>query len=168
MISTPPSLCVVNSKIPFLHTSGRPWQMIEIDPLLCFRKMLDCQLKTELALLASAIWQMAAGIIQHSHAINCVKQLWHGPCLSCFRATCHLRIAGEPFLARRLSRGGSSWARVNHFECWAAPCVGWSWLLTGGCCRGVRVRLSCAVFFFSALTTALSWSMWAKNTPQKL
>ena len=29
--------------------------MIAVDPLLCFRVMLDCQLKTELALLALAI-----------------------------------------------------------------------------------------------------------------
>lgn len=158
MISTPQSLCVVKSIIPFSHTPERLWQMIAIDPLLCFRMMLDCQLKTKLALLASAIWQMAAGIIQHSHAINCVKLLWHRPCFWCFRATCDLRISGKPFLTLTLvwpSRGGSPWEWVNPFECWAAPCAGWARLLAGGCCKGVGVRLSCAIFLFSTRNSCL-------------
>ena len=159
MISTPQSLCVVNSIIPVSCTPGGPWQMTAVDPLLCFRVMLDCQLKTELALLALAIWQMAAGIIQHSHAINCVKQLWHRPCLSCFRATCDLRITGKPFLILRLvwpSHGGSPWGWVNHFECWAAPCAGSAWLTPhGGCRRGVGIGSSCAVFLFNTHKSCL-------------
>lgn len=54
--------------------------MLAAQPALLFRAMLDSQLWSELTLLASAVGQMAAGIIQHSRAIKCVKQLWHGPC----------------------------------------------------------------------------------------
>lgn len=54
--------------------------MLAAQPALLFRAMLDSQLWSELTLLASAVGQMAAGIIQHSRAIKRVKQLWHGPC----------------------------------------------------------------------------------------
>lgn len=65
-------LCVLNSIILFSDASGRPWQA---SATLCsFRMMVGCQSKTRQVLLASAIGQMAAGIIQHSHAIICVKQ----------------------------------------------------------------------------------------------
>lgn len=100
IISTLWPVCVLNSIIPFSHTSGRPWQ---VSATLCsFRVMLDCQSKTRQVLLALAIGQTAAGIIQHSHAIICVKQWWHRPWLSCFRAMCDLKIVGEPFPILRL------------------------------------------------------------------